>query len=143
MFWLLVGYLALQSAGVSVPEPDYSLPPVREAGVGTVYGLGGYHGTHTANGEPFEPHEEATCAHRTIELGRWIIVEHDGQRIWCRVTDRGPYVHLNPDGTREATVPSDAPGPGERWHGVVDLSVKAAEQVGAREDGIFEVTLRY
>ena len=49
-------------------------------------------GTVTASGEPMRD-DRYTCAMRTGELGRWLLVVADnGRAVVCRQNDRGPYV---------------------------------------------------
>lgn len=137
----------MASFAATVPETPERVgaPPVREAGVATWYGDYNWHGDITANGDRFRPYEEATCAHRTLPLGTVVMVEDPdtGRRMWCRITDRGPYIVVGPDGRRRAVEATYAPGPDERWEGVVDMSAEAAQRLGTYDDGLFRARLRY
>lgn len=118
--------------------------PVHDAGLGTWYGAGHYHGSHTANGDVFKPFEEVTCAHRTIPLGSRIkVVDPDTKRsIVCHVTDRGPYM-IEKGGVRKTHTPGRPVPDGYEWSGVVDLSAKAALKLGVYDDGLFRVRVHY
>lgn len=48
-------------------------------------------GTHTANGERFNPMGR-TAAHRTAAFGSIFRVTHAGRSVDVRITDRGPFV---------------------------------------------------
>lgn len=141
---LVLFSLAIQHAA-AIEVPDMPRPPVRESGIGTVYGYGGYHGNTTANGETFRPRDAATCAHRELPFDTWVLLEDPdtGQTTWCRVNDRGPYVVEEPDGDRRATTPQDPPTGRESWSGIVDLSIRSAKRLGVAEEGLFKIRLRY
>ena len=57
--------------------------------VATWYGPG-FEGAPTASGEPFDP-MEYTAAHRTLPLGKKLIVSYGGCSVVVRVNDRGPF----------------------------------------------------
>ena len=133
---------AIQSGGEleRLELPGVQPPPARECGTATEYGYGTrWHGNITASGEQLEPREEATCAHRTLPLGTVIYVETDSEGGWCRVNDRGPYMALV-GGDRVFRPPGEL-REGERWDGIVDLSIRAADRVGM--DGKERGCLRY
>jgi len=133
-FILAHGFPAIPDA----PKP----PPVQQTGAATTYGLGGLHGDTMANGKPFQPHKRATCAHKSIPLGTLVMVESTSRvRMWCRVTDRGPYVVETSDGRTKAVGHHYEPTEGEQWVRVLDMSVRASRQLG--EWGLFDVRVRY
>ncbi|QQG36014.1 MAG: septal ring lytic transglycosylase RlpA family protein [Micavibrio aeruginosavorus] len=80
----------------------------------------GFHGRKTANGETFNMYA-LTAAHKTLKLGSRILVENveNGLQIVLRINDRGPY-H------------------GDR---ALDVSKRAADALGFRDDGVARVRL--
>jgi rare lipoprotein A len=77
-------------------------------------------GRPTASGEPYKP-AELTAAHKTLPFGTLIEVRRqDGRRVVVRVNDRGPF----------------------RKGRVVDLSRRAAEQLGMIREGVVKVEVR-
>ena len=92
-----------------------------QRGVASFYGLGdGFHGKQTANGERYDQWR-MTAAHRTLPFNTLVDVrdEATGRTVRVRINDRGPFVD-------------------ER---VVDLSTRAAKELGTFQRGIAEVTL--
>lgn len=91
----------------------------RQRGVASYYGPG-FHGKLTANGETFDMYA-LTCAHLTLPFGTVLRVTNteNNREVIVRVNDRGPYV-------------------GGR---IIDLSKKAAEELGMLEAGIANVLL--
>jgi rare lipoprotein A len=79
-------------------------------------------GRKTASGERFDP-ERYTAAHRTLPLGTWVEVRRvdTGRAVRVRINDRGP----NGDARR-----------------VIDVSRRAAEDLGFVRDGLARVELR-
>ncbi len=78
-------------------------------------------GRPTASGEPYDP-TDLTCAHRTLPFGTLVEVKRDdGRSVIVRVNDRGPF------------------GKKKR---LVDLSRRAAEELGMVRAGVVNVTLR-
>lgn len=78
-------------------------------------------GNKTANGERYDPNEY-TAAHRSLPFGTIVEVERkDGRKVRVRINDRGPFG----DKTR-----------------VIDLSRRAAEDLGVIKDGVIKVTIR-
>ena len=75
-------------------------------------------GRQTASGERLH-HDSLTCAHRTYPFGTILKVTNpaNGQSVLVRVTDRGPYVRGR----------------------VIDLSVRAAKEIGIISQGIAPV----
>ena len=77
-------------------------------------------GRPTATGEPYDP-RAFTAAHRTLPLGTVVdVARMDGRHVRVRINDRGPYV----DGR------------------VIDLSRRAAAEIGMIRDGVVDVVLR-
>ena len=77
-------------------------------------------GRRTANGERLH-HDSLTCAHRTYPFGTMLKVTNpaNGQSVVVRVTDRGPYVKGR----------------------IIDLSVRAARELGIIAQGIASVVV--
>jgi rare lipoprotein A len=75
-----------------------------------------------ANGQRFDP-RAMTAAHRTLPLGTWVDVTRrdTGRTVRVRITDRGPF--------------------GEPTR-IIDLSKRAAEQLGMIRKGVAPVELR-
>jgi rare lipoprotein A len=80
-----------------------------------------HHGRPTASGEPYDM-TALTAAHRSLPLGACVEVTHvaNGRRVHVRVNDRGPYI----DGR------------------TIDLSHRAAEDLGMVDDGLARVRIR-
>lgn len=91
-----------------------------EVGQASWYGLQ-LAGHPTASGERFEP-RQYTAAHRTLAFGTWVEVRRidTGSTVRVRINDRGPR-----DPKR-----------------VIDLSQKAAEDLGMIKEGVVRVELR-
>jgi rare lipoprotein A len=111
----------------SVPEapptapPSTVVAPAIQTGYATYYAAR-FAGRRTANGERYEP-SQLTAAHRTLPFGTMLEVRRlDGDRraVVVRVNDRGPYVRDR----------------------IIDLSHRAAEQLGMLRDGKALVELR-
>lgn len=79
-------------------------------------------GRKTANGERLH-HDSLTCAHRTYPFGTLLKVTNpaNGKHVIVRVTDRGPYVKGR----------------------IIDLSVRAARELGIIAQGIAPVTVEH
>lgn len=75
-------------------------------GIASWYGPG-FEGNHTANGDIFDS-SLFTAASKTLPLGSWLYVEHQGRGVVVYVNDRGPYA-------------------GDR---ILDLSQAAAQAIG-------------
>jgi rare lipoprotein A len=97
--------------------------PVAELEVGRAsYYADSLAGHATASGERYDPNA-MTAAHRTLPLGTIVeVTQQDGRSVRVRVTDRGPYAA---DTKR-----------------IVDLSRRAAEELGILRVGVAEITLR-
>jgi rare lipoprotein A len=77
-------------------------------------------GHATATGEPYDP-AALTAAHRTLPLGTFVdVARADGRHVVVRVNDRGPYA-------------------GGR---IIDLSRRAAAEIGMIREGVADVALR-
>lgn len=78
-------------------------------------------GHATASGEPYDP-GALTAAHRTLPLGAVVeVARPDGRAIEVRINDRGPF--------------------GDE-HRIIDLSRRAAEELGILRVGVADVRLR-
>ena len=79
-----------------------------------------FSGRQTASGERLH-HDILTCAHRTYPFGTLLKVTNpaNGKEVIVRVTDRGPYVKGR----------------------IIDLSVRAARELGIIAQGIAPVTV--
>jgi rare lipoprotein A len=79
-----------------------------------------FSGRRTASGERLH-HDSLTCAHRTYPFGTMLKVTNpaNGKHVIVRVTDRGPYVKGR----------------------IIDLSVRAARELGIISQGIAPVTV--
>lgn len=49
------------------------------------------HGTHTANGERFNP-DGMTVAHKTLPFNTKLRLTHNDKSVIVRVNDRGPFI---------------------------------------------------
>ncbi|MFS8071397.1 MAG: septal ring lytic transglycosylase RlpA family protein [Byssovorax sp.] len=77
-------------------------------------------GHKTANGEAYDP-RALTAAHRTLPFGSMVYVARpDGRHVTVRINDRGPFKRGR----------------------VIDLSRRAAEQIGLVKEGVGQVALR-
>lgn len=103
-----------QGAAAPQVQPD-------QVGLASWYG-GAFVGRKTANGERFDP-ERYTAAHLTLPFGTWVEVRRvdTGRTVRVRVNDRGPH------------------GDARR---VIDLSRRAAEELGLVREGLARVELR-
>jgi len=109
----------------SVREPPPASPsasaPGPETGYATYYAQR-FAGRRTANGERYDP-SKLTAAHRTLPFGTMVEVRRvdgDGRAVVVRVNDRGPYGNDR----------------------IIDLSRRAAEQLGILHVGKVKVELR-
>lgn len=77
-------------------------------------------GRKTANGDRYDP-KALTAAHRTLPFGTIVIVSRpDGRSVRVRINDRGPF------------------GDESR---IIDLSRRAAEELGMIKAGVVDVSL--
>lgn len=138
---LLFGALAvalLSCADVRAPRAPHGSEPISPAPVaapvattaaspGAVWqsGRASYYsdklaGRKTANGERYDP-RALTAAHRTLPFGTVVVVRRsDGRSVRVRINDRGPF--------------------GDNGR-VIDLSRRAAEELGMMRAGVVDVTL--
>jgi rare lipoprotein A len=142
-FWAPITALALAAASLAAcagPSPGaragFALaPPILPSEQPTLFpgrvpsflqvGVASWYGDHfkrrpTASGEPFNP-KDATAAHRTLPLQTIARVTNlaNGRTIRVRINDRGPYAQGR----------------------VIDLSRKAAAQLGMKQDGVARVRI--
>ena len=91
-----------------------------EVGMASWYGPG-FHGKLTANGEIYDQYA-LTAAHRTLQMPSLVEVTNlsNGRSLVLRVNDRGPFAHNR----------------------VIDVSKKAAELLGFRQNGVAKVRVR-
>ncbi len=91
-----------------------------EIGTASWYGPG-FHGKRTANGERFNQNA-MTAAHPTLPMPTMVEVTNlaNGRTITVRINDRGPFAQGR----------------------IIDLSRKAAEQLGFRQQGVARVRVR-
>src|SRR3989449_7851413 len=81
-----------------------------------------YHGRRTASGEIFDSYRELTAAHRTLPFNTLVRVTNktNGREVDVRINDRGPWVEGR----------------------VIDLSVRAAREIGLVRAGVVPVKLK-
>jgi rare lipoprotein A len=130
---LTAAALALLAAACGSSPPPSARSPRPAHGKGapavigsTEEGLASYYadslaGNATASGEPYDP-RALTAAHRTLPLGTFVeVTREDGRRVVVRINDRGPFGHKKR---------------------ILDLSRRAAEELGIVRAGVARVTLR-
>jgi rare lipoprotein A len=91
----------------------------RETGIASWYGKP-FHGRKTSNGETYNMHAP-TAAHKTLPMGTMLLVKNlaNGKSTVVRINDRGPFVRDR----------------------VIDLSYKAARDIGMIRKGTTKVTI--
>lgn len=96
-------------------------PEMREVGKASYY-ADKFKGRRTANGEIFRQWKK-TAAHRTLPFGTKVTVKNlsNGRKVKVRINDRGPYVKGR----------------------MIDLSKKAAKEIGMIEAGVSDVEIKY
>ena len=102
------------------PAPPEEKPAARaETGVASWYG-DEFQGRITASGKPFDD-RKLTAAHRTLPLNTRARVTNleTGRSVEVKVNDRGPYINGR----------------------VIDLSTRAAEELGMTERGLARVEI--
>jgi len=120
--------VALLAACQSAPPPAPTfIPPTTaderpqftQVGIASWYGPR-FHGNRTADGEHFNMNA-LTAAHRTLPFNSYVRVTDlaTGRSVVVRINDRGPY-----DG-----------------HRIIDLSARAARELGITDDGTARVRL--
>lgn len=94
--------------------PIDSADGYREKGNASWYGKK-FHGRKTANGETYNMHAK-TAAHKTLPMGTVLLVRNlsNGKETVVRINDRGPFVRSR----------------------IIDLSYKAASEIGMIQSGI-------
>ncbi len=97
--------------------PAETRAPFRQIGIASWYG-GRHQGRLTASGEIFDENK-LTAAHRTLPLVTRARVTNleKGRSVEVRINDRGPYIRGR----------------------VIDLSARAAEELGMVEEGLARV----
>jgi rare lipoprotein A len=92
----------------------------RAEGQASYYGAR-HHGQKTASGERFNQHA-LTAAHRTLPFGSKVLVTNlrNDKSVVVRINDRGPHVKKR----------------------IIDLSKKAAEQLGMLRAGVVPVRVQ-
>ncbi len=107
--------------GVSpeVPSSVTAITPFAQVGRATYYHKS-LHGMKTANGERFDT-QAMTAAHRRLKLGTYLRVTNlrNGRSIAVRINDRLP----------------------PRSRAIIDLSIKAARELGMFRRGVAKVKL--
>lgn len=110
--------------GNNTQENDLSVTPTIDGafqtGTASWYGAE-YHGRPTASGELFD-RNAMTAAHKELPFQTWVEVTNleNGRKVTVRINDRGPFVEGR----------------------IIDLSEKAAEELGMKLAGIAEVSLK-
>jgi rare lipoprotein A len=104
----------VRQAGAPPSAPD-------QVGLATWYGAK-FAGKKTASGERFDP-RKYTAAHRKLPFGTWVEVRRveTGRTVRVRINDRGPW---------------------GRKKRIIDLSQKAAAELGIVEAGVARVEIR-
>lgn len=94
-------------------------PGSTQIGLASWYGPG-FQGKPTAGGEHFNVNA-LTAAHRTLPLNSVVRVTNleNGRSVIVRINDRGPFIHGR----------------------ILDVSYKAARELGMREDGVARVRI--
>ena len=107
---------------VAAPQPVEASPTRSNAQVGfATFYASSLAGRKTANGERYDP-ARLTAAHRTLPFGTFVdVVRGDGRHVVVRINDRGPY------------------GGGDR---IIDLSRRAAQELGIVKEGKVRVEVR-
>ncbi len=96
-------------------------PSYKEEGLASWYGPG-FHGQSTANGETFDKWD-LTAAHPTLPMPSLVRVTHlkTGKQVVVRINDRGPFAKGR----------------------IIDLSRRAAEELGTIGEGVARVRVEY
>jgi rare lipoprotein A len=91
-----------------------------QEGIASWYG-GPDHGRDTSNGEIYNMYA-MTAAHKNLPMGSMVEVENisNGRKVTVRVNDRGPHVEGR----------------------IIDLSKKAANEIGIKDKGLGKVRIR-
>jgi rare lipoprotein A len=122
------GGAAAEAPPVTAATPPESEAPVAAAGApgaaaergGASYYSDKLAGRSTASGEPYAP-SALTAAHRSLPFGTIVeVAREDGRKVQVRINDRGPF----------------------KTGRVIDLSRRAAEQIGMIREGVVAVVVR-
>ena len=103
------------SASVSASATEHS---GAQRGIASYY-ADSLRGRPTASGEPYDP-TALTAAHRTLPFGTLVEVRRGEQKVVVRINDRGPF---------------------GRKKRILDLSRRAAEELGMIRAGVAEVQM--
>ena len=107
------------------PPPGWTPPPAVFGQAPYQLGRASFYsdrlaGRATATGEPYDP-RELTAAHRTLPFGALVhVARTDGRYVVVRINDRGPFARGR----------------------VIDLSRRAAHELGIVRAGVADVALR-
>jgi rare lipoprotein A len=124
IFLLMLPLFLTGCMGNNTQENDLSVTPTIDGafqtGTASWYGAE-YHGRPTASGELFD-RNAMTAAHKELPFQTWVEVTNleNGRKVTVRINDRGPFVEGR----------------------IIDLSEKAAEELGMKLAGIAEVSLK-
>ncbi len=106
---------------------SFTIPVPINRAVSVQTGVASYYadfhqGKKTANGEIYQ-HEKLTAAHRSLPFGTEVTVTNlsNGKSVTVRINDRGPFVKGR----------------------LIDLSKKAAKEIGLIKAGIAKVKIEY
>ena len=120
--WAFVVCLPLGALGCTTGERAVPAAPTAgspQQGLATYY-ADSLAGNKTASGERYDP-SELTAAHRTLPFGTIVdVTRKDGRSVRVRINDRGPFA-------------------GKKR--IIDLSRKAAEELGMIRDGVVPVVI--
>lgn len=116
----------LEQTKVDPPEPSAEPAPVAEQpdeqmiGYASWYGPG-FQGNKTANGEVYDQNA-LTAAHKVLPMDTWVEVTNmeNKKKVVVRINDRGPY----------------------KKNRIIDLSLKAADELEFIEQGTARVSLK-
>jgi rare lipoprotein A len=116
---LLAGCVAIPPPPPAPPPVVQKPPPFVQIGMASWYGAG-FNRQTTADGERFNMNA-LTAAHRTLPLNSMVRVTNldNGRTVVVRINDRGPFAKDR----------------------IIDLSAKAARELGMAHDGIAHVKL--
>jgi rare lipoprotein A len=116
---LLAGCIATPPPPPAPPPVAQKPPPFTQVGMASYYGAG-FNRKPTADGEAFNANA-LTAAHRSLPLNSKVRVTNleNGRSVIVRINDRGPFDK----------------------HRIIDLSAKAARELGMTHDGVARVKL--
>ena len=119
IFVVLSGFLFVGSCSVSKNKNEFAKYEFYQKGEASWYGPG-FNGKKTASGEIFDMNK-FTAAHRKLPFGTKVKVMNlnNNKSVVVRINDRGPY----------------------KKDRIIDLSRKAAIQIGLIKDGLAPVKI--